>query len=116
MKHRTDDAREPACPDCGSTWALPANPTLGGDPVNLCGGCHRVSLVTDWIVRSAAGVQPQRREGGGVNRRDLQLLAEGWDKCVKSLRYEDGSPVEIVSNSNPYRKELEGLDTKEAEQ
>ena len=42
--------------------------------------------------------------------------AEGWDKCVKSLRYEDGSPVEIVSNSNPYRKELEGLDTKEAEQ
>ena len=113
MKHRTDDAREPACPDCGSTWALPANPTLGGDPVNLCGGCHRVSLVTDWIVRSAAGVQPQRREGGGVNRRDLQLLAEGWDQCVKSLRYEDGSPVEIVEVTNPYRKMLEGLDAKE---
>ena len=51
-----------------------------------------------------------------MNRHDLQLLAEGWDKCAKSLRYEDGSPVEIVSNSNPYRKELEGLDTKEAEQ
>ena len=42
-------------------------------------------------------------------RRDLQLLAEGWDKCVKSLRYEDGSPVEIVSDTNPYRKALEGL-------
>ena len=51
-----------------------------------------------------------------MNRRGLQLLAEGWDRCVRSLRYEDGSPVEIVSNSNPYRKELEGLDTKEAEQ
>ena len=48
-----------------------------------------------------------------MNRRDLQLLAEGWDKCVESLRYEDGSPVEIVSGSNPYRKVLEGLDMKE---
>ena len=47
---------------------------------------------------------------------DLQLLAEGWDKCVKSLRYEDGSPVEIVGSTNPYRKMLEGLDAKEAEQ
>ena len=39
--------------------------------------------------------------------------AEGWDKCVKSLRYEDGSPVEIVEVANPYRKMLEGLDAKE---
>ena len=66
-----------------------------------------------FLRAAAARVQPRRPEGGGVNRRDLQLLAEGLDKCVKSLRYEDGSPVEIVSNSNPYRKELEGLDTKE---
>ena len=51
-----------------------------------------------------------------MNRRDLQLLAEGWDKCVESLRYEDGSPVEIMSDSNPYRKVLEVLDAKEAEQ
>ena len=51
-----------------------------------------------------------------MNRRDLQLLAEGWDKCVKSLRYEDGSPVEIVSDSNPYRKALEALGAEEAEQ
>ena len=49
-----------------------------------------------------------------MNRRDLQLLAEGWDKCVESLRYEDGSPVEIVSGSNPYRKVLEALGAKEA--
>ena len=39
--------------------------------------------------------------------------AEGWDQCVKSLRYEDGSPVEIVEVTNPYRKMLEGLDAKE---
>ena len=48
-----------------------------------------------------------------MNRRDLQLLAEGWDECVKSLRYEDGSPVEIVESTNPYRNLLEGLDAKE---
>lgn len=48
-----------------------------------------------------------------MNRRDLQLLAEGRDKCAESLRYEDGSPVEIVEATNPYRKTLEGLDMKE---
>ena len=51
-----------------------------------------------------------------MSRRDLQLLAEGWDMCAKSLRYKDGSPAEVVSDSNPYRKVLEGLDAKEAEQ
>ena len=40
--------REAECPDCGSTWAIPATPTLDGKPVNLCGGCHRVSLATAW--------------------------------------------------------------------
>lgn len=29
--------------------------------------------------------------------------AAGWDACLKSLRYEDGTPVEIVSFNNPYR-------------
>ena len=54
------------------------------------------------------------RDGRAVRDRcDLQLLAEGWDRCVRSLRYEDGSPVEIVSDSNPYRKMLEGLDVRE---
>ena len=29
--------------------------------------------------------------------------AAGWDACLKSLRYEDATPVEIVSFNNPYR-------------
>ena len=29
--------------------------------------------------------------------------AVGWDACLKSLRHEDGTPVEIVSFNNPYR-------------
>lgn len=27
-----------------------------------------------------------------------------WDQAVASLRYEDGSPVEVVSVANPYRR------------
>ena len=29
--------------------------------------------------------------------------AVGWDACLKSLRHDDGTPVEIVSFNNPYR-------------
>ena len=29
--------------------------------------------------------------------------AVGWDACMKALRHEDGTPVEIVSFTNPYR-------------
>lgn len=32
-----------------------------------------------------------------------QAAEIGWDKAVASLRYEDGTPVEIVSMENPYR-------------
>lgn len=33
----------------------------------------------------------------------LAGAAAGWDACLKALRYEDGTPVEIVSLNNPYR-------------
>lgn len=26
-----------------------------------------------------------------------------WDECVGSLIYPDGTPVQVASNSNPYR-------------
>lgn len=35
--------------------------------------------------------------------RDLAMLAAGWDAAVAAMRYEDGTPVEIVSMVNPYR-------------
>ena len=34
----------------------------------------------------------------------FDLLAEGWDAAVRSMCNEDGTPVEIVVNSNPYRR------------
>lgn len=30
---------------------------------------------------------------------------QAWDRCVASSIYADGSPVEIVANVNPYRKD-----------
>lgn len=33
-----------------------------------------------------------------------ELLAQGWDAAVASLRYEDGTPVDVVTTVNPYRQ------------
>lgn len=41
-----------------------------------------------------------------LSRRDYSLLAAGWDAAIKSMRYEDGSPVEIVAMVNPYEQFL----------
>ena len=30
---------------------------------------------------------------------------EGWDSAVRSMVYQDGSPVEVVTNVNPYRED-----------
>ena len=39
-----------------------------------------------------------------MNARDLSLLAAGWDAAIAAMRYEDGTPVEIVGMVNPYRQ------------
>lgn len=33
------------------------------------------------------------------------VAAAAWDAAVRSMKHEDGTPVEIVSAHNPYRKE-----------
>ena len=32
-----------------------------------------------------------------------EALAQTWDAAIASLRYADGSPVEVMTNTNPYR-------------
>lgn len=32
-----------------------------------------------------------------------EAAAIGWDAAVAAMKYEDGTPVEIVSMVNPYR-------------
>lgn len=41
-----------------------------------------------------------------TDRRDLELLAIGWDAAISAMQYEDGTPVEIGTNINPYREKL----------
>ena len=41
--------------------------------------------------------------GRSLSARDFAMLAKGWDAAVAAMRYEDGSPVEIVGMVNPYR-------------
>lgn len=36
---------------------------------------------------------------------DRATAARAWDEAVRSMRYEDGTPVELVTNINPYREE-----------
>ena len=30
---------------------------------------------------------------------------QAWDEAVNAMKYEDGSPVELVTNINPYRSQ-----------
>ena len=38
-------------------------------------------------------------------REVLRQKADAWDEAVASMRYEDGTPVQLVSVVNPYRTE-----------
>ena len=33
------------------------------------------------------------------------LMAQAWDECMASLVYEDGTKVEIIASTNPYRSQ-----------
>ena len=40
---------------------------------------------------------------------DLQAMqreaaAIGWDAAIEAMRHEDGSPVELIVNQNPFRE------------
>ena len=45
-----------------------------------------------------------------ASRAYLEAAAAGWDAAVASMRYEDGSPVELVAVMNPYRVMIEEAD------
>lgn len=34
-----------------------------------------------------------------------KIKARAWDECSQSLFYEDGEPVEVLGNNNPYKEE-----------
>lgn len=40
---------------------------------------------------------------------DREVAASAWDACAASVVHEDGTPVEVVANNNPYRGEVSAV-------
>ena len=64
-----------------------------------------------WTIRNDCG--KYIREGRSIAAAIMPLVrraqAVAWEEAVRSMRYEDGTPVEIVAVVNPFlEKEAEG--------
>lgn len=64
-------------------WKRKHSTLLASGP---CSGCSRVAA--DAVAAEVRAAQ-----------------ADAWDRAVRSLSYPDGSPVEVLSNPNPYREQ-----------
>ena len=74
------------------------------------------ALMREWHVRGDHAGDKSRSEYEAefdrwLEQHDREVAERAWDKAVESIRYEDGSPVEIISVTNPYR--LEAGDSRE---
>lgn len=80
MEHTSDVYRNVLWPDEIVVSKFHKMPEPIWEPVSVLNAAERAEL-----IRQAAEV--------------------AWDACVAACQYEDGEPVEVVSNGNPYRKE-----------
>ena len=49
----------------------------------------------------------QERETKSMEAWQLEIVtsrAEAWEECARSIVYEDGTPIEIASITNPYKE------------
>lgn len=67
--------------------------------VNLSGAHVKDHLV--WPRAEIAALIARLREAEANCHRACAAI--GWDAAVAAMRYEDGTPVEIISMTNPYR-------------
>lgn len=84
---------EPRLPMIGDT-STPYTPSL--DEVR---GRHNANARLEAMTWRQADAQ--------FDRMIAKVRADAWDQAVRAMRYEDGTPVEIVSMVNPYRNEAE---------
>ena len=82
-------ARAHASIEPGGDW--PTNAALGGNLTGTRDDEYRAGM-REQAAEVLAAVLPD-------------LLADAWDEAVASMRYEDGTPVQLVSVVNPYRPE-----------
>lgn len=57
-----------------------------------------------WEPPSAPRLRPHTEILDSLAPLVFDLLAAGWGAAVAAMRYEDGTPVEIVESANPYRQ------------
>lgn len=87
---------------CGYTWRAPSG-------IYRC--CHEASHTgrhepyrgAPAFVAVGQEGRAFPEEGEAMTARDRACAAIGWDAAVAAMRYEDGTPVEIISMTNPYR-------------
>lgn len=54
---------------------------------------------TAWNAIEAMVKDANAERAGAIQ----QAAAVGWDAAVTAMKYEDGTPVELAANVNPYR-------------
>jgi hypothetical protein len=85
------DERGQYCKGCQHRYGYGAERVLGQR------ACEHVAQEL-----SAAGFGPVQAARAEALRK---AAAVGWDAAVAAMTYEDGTPVEVAQNSNPYRTE-----------
>lgn len=61
-----------------------------------------ILMPRDATVAVGDEVRSRRKNLANVFR---EVAATGWDNAVRAMRYEEGTPVELVAVVNPYRKD-----------
>lgn len=61
--------------------------------------------LTQLLALATAAAPVEVADGAAFTPREMSLLAAGFDAAIATMRYEDGSPVEVVAVRNPYRVE-----------
>lgn len=61
--------------------------------------------LTQLLSLATAAAPVEIADGSSFTPREMSLLAAGFDAAIATMRYEDGTPVDVVAVMNPYRAE-----------
>ena len=62
------------------------------------------AYVCDSLGAGIDEAEARRRFSRWLAAHDAETAARAWDEAVSAMRYEDGTPVELVANVTPYRE------------
>ena len=62
------------------------------------------AYVCDSLGAGIDEAEARRQFSRWLAAHDAETAARAWDEAVSAMRYEDGTPVELVANVTPYRE------------